>query len=352
MPLQFPAGWRFGEFEHGVPREAHSEFFDLVRTMAQGTSRPQDAFEDFKSAYGVESGSSDAGWAETDLSRAMTAAMENAALYVSSFYAGIETAHEDGFDVPSVDRLNRVLMRWDIPLVIDPPHLRLKSGDIELEEPGGGQSPTTAAFSRGLVIGKGGYGVVYQITRKTKVGDFHYALKVLNSSVFVTDKARAEARFRREMQALEKLQHRGIVQFLEAGYDEEQKPYILMPNIDGRNVRDTLSGATPSSVLQVFDEILHAVGFAHGQGVVHRDLKPQNILVRSSDGQPIILDFGCAYLMDEADENLTKTFIGTSAYVPQEVLRNPKNRSKSQDLYACGVLLYEVIAGRLPDPSK
>ncbi len=352
MPLKYPAEWKFGEFEHSIPNGAQQEFFALIKTIAQGTERPKGVFEDFKSAFGAEGTSSDAGWAESDLGNAMVASKGNAALYVASFYIGLETVHDRNVAVPTVAQLNKILAKWEIPLVIEVPYLHLRAGDIEIDQPVASASqPQGRSFVRGPVIGKGGFGVVYQITRKTKIGEYHFAMKVLDPNVFVTDKKRAEARFSREMQALQKLQHRGIVPFLEAGYDDEQKPYILMPYIEGSNLRDALSGAESSAVFHAFDEILQAIEFAHSQGVVHRDLKPQNILVRSSDDQPIILDFGCAHLTDDLDDSLTTTLIGTSAYVPDEVLRDPKKRSHKQDVYACGVLLYEVIAGRIPHPN-
>ena len=348
MPLKYPDEWKFDGFEHEIPVDAHREFLNLVSAIAEGTDRAKGIFEEFKSAFGDTSSSSDAGWAESDLTRAMGNVRVNAARYVAAFYTGIESVRERGIGVPRVERINKILADHNVPLAIDGQMLVLTSGDIEFAESGDAEKPTAMAFTRGSVIGKGGFGVVYQITRKTKIGDYNYAMKVLDPSVFVTDKKRAEARFKREMQALEKLQHRGIVQFLEAGYDHEQKPYILMPYIEGRNLRDALSGAGPSTVFRAFDEILNAIEFAHTQGVVHRDLKPMNVLVRSSDDQPIILDFGCSYLIDDLDESLTTTLIGTSAYVPEEVLRDPKNRSLKQDVYACGVLLYEVIVGKLP----
>jgi serine/threonine protein kinase len=132
---------------------------------------------------------------------------------------------------------------------------------------------------------------------------------------------------------------------------DTQDPYILMPLLEGNNVRDALEGAKPIKVFRIFDEILYALEFAHCRGVLHRDLKPTNIIVREADEQPMILDFGCAYLLDEEDEELTTTLVGTDVYVPDEVRRDPKKRSVMQDVYACGILLYEVIARRLPDPN-
>lgn len=351
MPLKYPAEWKFGDFEYDIPSGAHSEFFKLVQTIAEGTENRKGVFEDFKSAFGVDSGSSSASWAESDLARTMDDAKGNAARYVASFYAGMEAVHESGIGVPKTDVLNRILAKWNVPLLVDPPNLRLNAGDIEFVASEEAEQPSATAFTRDSEIGRGGFGVVYRIKRKTHIGEYHYAMKVLEPSSFVENKERAAARFKREMQVLAKLQHRGIVQFLEAGLDTERKPYILMPYIEGSDLREALSGAKAGRVFRIFDEILQALEFAHTNGVVHRDLKPKNIIVRSSDDQPIILDFGCAYLIDELDESLTTTLIGTSAYIPIEVYRDPKHRTIKQDVYACGVLLYEVIAGKLPHPD-
>lgn len=352
MPLKYPAEWKFDGFAYQIPNDANTEFFNLVLTIAEGTEHPKGIFEDFKSGFGADSGSSSASWAESDLARAMDAAKGNAARYVASFYTGMEAVRERGIAVPKVEVLNRILAKWEVPLVVEPPNLWLKPGDIEFAASETVEQPSATAFSRGPEIGRGGFGVVYRITRKTRIGEYHFAMKVFEPSSFVQNTDRAEARFKREMQALERLQHRGIVQFLEAGLDPENKPYILMPYIEGSDLRESLSGAQPARVLRVFDEILLALEFAHKKGVIHRDLKPSNILVRSSDDQPIILDFGCAYLIDELDDSLTTTLIGTSAYIPIEVHRDPKHRTVKQDVYSCGVLLYEVIAGKLPRPDE
>lgn len=199
-------------------------------------------------------------------------------------------------------------------------------------------------------IGRGGFGIVYRVTRTTKVGEFEFAMKVLDPSPFNTNVSRNFERFMREMNALKKLQHKGIVAHLEAGVDGDQKPYILMPFIAGKDLGQYLSGASLKRVFDAFGEILLAIQYAHDNHVLHRDLKPSNILVRSSDDQPIILDFGAAYLMDEVTQTqLTTTLIGSAAYIPSEVIADPTHHTHKQDVYACGVLLYQMIAGEFPD---
>jgi serine/threonine protein kinase len=262
----------------------------------------------------------------------------------------MEAIQARGLSIPDAAKINSILAEHGVPLAIKGRELVLTTGDITISKDYDGDKENVDV--RGPVIGRGGFSVVFLIIKKTAFGEFDYAMKVLEPSVFMQNKDRAKTRFQRETKALRKLRHRGIVEFLEAGIDSEQKPYILMPYIQGTDLRLALKHANPATVLMAFDEILQALQFAHEQGVFHRDLKPQNILVRESDGQPIILDFGCAYLLDDLDdETLTTTLIGTSAYVPSEVHLNPKNRTAKQDVYACGVLLYEVIAGKLPRPD-
>ena len=122
--------------------------------------------------------------------------------------------------------------------------------------------------------------------------------------------------------------------------------------IDGKRLNEALSGSKPLRVLNAFDEILRALQFAHRKRVVHRDLKPSNVLIRAADKQPIILDFGCAFFLDEIDPTLTTQFIGTPGYIPPEVYENPQHRDVRQDVYACGVMLYEAIMGQRPKGGR
>lgn len=348
MSLKYPKEWKFEGFEHAIPNDAHRDFIELIDIMAEGEERPGDIYEIFKTAYGHTSASSDSSWANTDMNRAIRSAMGNAARYVAAFYAGMEAVKKSGIDIPSVKKLNEILIAHDVPLVIEPPDLKLREGDIHFVEEDDSEEVLPLGFVLGERIGIGGFGTVYKVTRKTKLGEYHYAMKVFDPSPNNPKKERAGQRFIRELRSLEKLQHRAIILLLEAGLNAEQVPYFLMPLVEGKDLRDALEGAEPDKVFRVFDEILNALEFAHGRKVLHRDLKPKNILVRTVDEQPLILDFGASFWLDDDDEDLTTTLIGTDAYVPEEVRRNPKHRTVQQDVYACGILLYEVLARELP----
>jgi serine/threonine protein kinase len=352
VPLKYPAEWKYEGFPYEIPDEAHRAFFKLISLMAEGANYPGEIYEDFKTGFGDNTKSSDASWAESDMSKAMRLARENAARYVAAFYAGMEYVAKRKIEVPPVRKLNQILAENGIPLLIDPPNLILKEGDIEFVPENASAEVQSTAFIRGKEIGRGSFGAVYKVTRRTKIGEYHFAMKVLEPSSFIKDKERANKRFIREMKALRKLQHRGIVPLLEAGIDAAQNPYILMPLIEGENIRDALSGADPIDVYMAFEEILLALDFAHGKKAIHRDLKPKNILIRNTDGQPQLLDFGCAYLIDEIDENMTTSVVGTPGYIPREVHDDPKHKDKRQDIYACGVMLYEVIMSRRPNIDR
>jgi serine/threonine protein kinase len=349
MPLKYPPEWKFDGFQHEMPEMAHREFIKLISMIAQGQENAKGIYEDFKTGFGVDFHSSSTSFAHDDMLAAMRSAKSNAALYVDSFYTGMKLVKESGIDVPDVRRINRILADNDVPLVIDLPYLNLIDGDFVEVAANEEVSLASMAFRKGDCVGKGGFGEVYEMFRKTKLGEYKYAMKFFEPISFIKNVERAGQRFEREMKVLQKLQHRGIVQMLECGTGPDQKPYILMPFIDGHDLRESLSGATPERNYRIFDEILNALDFAHRQGVVHRDLKPKNILVRASDDQPLILDFGAAYLLDDDGDSLTTTLIGTEAYVPDEVRRDHTNRSPKQDVYACGMLLYECIAHKLPD---
>lgn len=351
MALDYPGEWKFEGIGFGMPQEAVREFFSLMTSIA-GDSK--DTIEDFKHAFGSTSSSSSLGWAIQDLSYIVDESSSNAAVFIENLWSGIESAAAQDVRVPSPKVINRILEKHGIPLRLDPPKLTLTAGDAIIvqttPEVDTSSSAPVPLFVLGEQIGKGGYGIVYKATRTTAVSEFLYAVKVLDPSPFVEDYEQTLRRFRREVRAMQALQHRAIVPYYEAGITSDHKPYVVMPLIDGTDLRSAVSGQEVDAVLGTFIEIVGGLAYAHHLNVLHRDLKPTNIRVRASDGQPIILDFGSAYLLDLIDSHsLTSQVVGTIGYIPSEVLADPKTRSQLQDIYACGVMLYECLAGQLPD---
>lgn len=351
MTLQYPGAWKFENTLGELPLGCVGGFKRLVSNIADGTGCEGKIFETFKSSFGVHSASSDASWAETDLFRAMGHESQNMAKFVAAFWNAIEELGADGISVPTAASINRLLSENNVPLRIVPPNLELLDGDLEIVEH---LAPIpTPIYHRKSVIGQGGFGTVYLVQRVTSVASFPLAMKVFAPSVFNKDPEKAKRRFKIEIETLHKLQHRGIVQYIEAGVDGEGNLYIVMPFIEGTDIRTATSGQDPQFTIAVFDAFLEAMSYSHQQGVLHRDIKPANIIVRSSDSQPIVLDFGFAYWLDnQTSEALTSTQIGTRAYIPVEVMRNPKHRSTLQDIYAAGIMLYEMFMGAYPENSS
>ncbi|MEM7623312.1 MAG: serine/threonine-protein kinase, partial [Planctomycetota bacterium] len=202
-------------------------------------------------------------------------------------------------------------------------------------------------------LGQGGMGVVYRAVqgapRRT------VALKLIRQHLV---NERAVQRFRIETEALARLQHPGIAQLYEAGVatlPTGEQPYFAMEYIKGRPLMKFVSanGLDITQRLQLFTRITEAVHHAHSRGVVHRDLKPANVLV-TDDGQPKIVDFGVARLADvELDVTRAVTeagqLIGTLPYMsPEQVGGDPDAIDTRTDVYSLGVMLYELLAGRLP----
>ena len=194
-------------------------------------------------------------------------------------------------------------------------------------------------------LGRGGMGVVYLVERED-LGR-RDALKVLRDAAISPAR---RARFLREQRTLAGLIHPGIAQLHDADLLPDGTPYFVMEFVDGEpivahcgrralGVRDRLA---------LFRDVCVAVGFAHGRAVIHRDLKPSNILV-TGDGAPKLLDFGISKDLDETDDAATRTGMRmmTPAYAaPEQLLGEPVG--VFTDVYALGVLLYELLAGRPP----
>jgi hypothetical protein len=194
-------------------------------------------------------------------------------------------------------------------------------------------------------LGRGGFGVVYQARhQQTKR---LVALKLLREGL---DDAKLLERFRAEADALAKLQHPNIVRLLEAG-QHEGRPYFVMELITGGGLDDDLASKprTARQAAEQMEVIARAVEEAHRAGIVHRDLKPGNVLVMA-DGLLKVTDFGLAKRLDvDLRQTSTGVLLGTPAYMsPEQATGQAKAIGPATDVWALGVILYEMLTGRLP----
>ena len=200
------------------------------------------------------------------------------------------------------------------------------------------------------VVGRGGMAEVYR-ARDIRL-DRIVAIKTLRA-----DLARDQifqARFRREAQSAASLNHPSIVAVYDTGEDMvtgTPVPYIVMEFVDGRTVREMLQNGhrlLPERSLEIIDGVLRALDYSHQAGIVHRDIKPGNVMV-TRNGDVKVMDFGIARAMSDAQATMTQTaqVIGTAQYLSPEQARGERVDSRS-DLYSTGCLLYELLTGRPP----
>ncbi|HEU5200264.1 MAG TPA: protein kinase, partial [Ktedonobacterales bacterium] len=194
-------------------------------------------------------------------------------------------------------------------------------------------------------IGGGGMADVYR-AKQTTAFDREVAVKVIRSG-FSEDQMFRE-RFLREAQAIAKLSHPNILPLIEFG-QEGDTLYLVMPYAPGGTLRDLITRVNgPLSLndtVEIFTQLCDAVQYAHEQGIVHRDIKPQNVLIQR--GKHLLLaDFGIA--RDASDTKLTMTGagVGTVEYMaPEQAMGRSDARS---DLYSLGLVLYQMLTGRVP----
>ena len=199
-------------------------------------------------------------------------------------------------------------------------------------------------------IGHGGMGVVYLAERDDGLFEQQVAVKVLPLTQ-ATQQARQ--RFEAERRILARLEHSHIARLLDGGITEAGVPYLVMEYVAGQRIDDYCDARrlTIAERLRLFVQVGQAVAYAHSRLVIHRDLKPSNVLV-TADGQVKLLDFGIAKLLDPDTEDLlprtrTDARLMTPEYAaPEQVLGEPV--TTATDVYALGVLLYELLTGRRP----
>ncbi len=204
------------------------------------------------------------------------------------------------------------------------------------------------------LIGQGGMSRVYRATHLLLSRTV--AVKYINPKFVHNHKS--VQRFQQEAKAAAALKHPNICAVNEFGMDEEGRPFLVMDFVDGISLSDVLkmqSPLTPEHALDIIEQVCQALVHAHGYGVVHRDIKPGNIvLTRNLEGREIVklVDFGLAKLTDPEDEkrqNLTKTgeVLGTPYYMSPEQCIGRKVDVRS-DLYSVGCVLFELLTGRPP----
>ncbi len=194
------------------------------------------------------------------------------------------------------------------------------------------------------VLGRGGMATTFR-ARRTSDGQT-VAVKVPHDSS-LADRTFVE-RFLREGKLGEQLHHPRIVRVLATG-QETGRPYMAMELISGRTLKQELRALGPLPLrraLEIARDIAEALDYAHAKGVVHRDLKPENVMILP-DGTVKVMDFGIARTGEQSGLTTTNIFLGTPLYAAPEMV-DPKRADHRADLYALGIILFEVLEGTVP----
>jgi len=197
------------------------------------------------------------------------------------------------------------------------------------------------------ILGQGAMGIVYRALDPDI--DREVAIKTIRFDMITDESGKSDImkRFMREAQAVGKLEHPNIVTIYDVGR-EEDLTYIVMQLIDGESLKEIIESGKKYSITEVV-QIMHclcdSLGYAHNQGVIHRDVKPANILIDRKDKIHLV-DFGVARI-EMSNMTTLGTVLGTPSYMaPEQVMGSPADNRA--DIFALGVILFELLAGRRP----
>jgi serine/threonine protein kinase len=209
--------------------------------------------------------------------------------------------------------------------------------------------PEIPGFQIERMIGEGGFG---QVWRAYRVSDREMvAIKILHLElVRSTD---AMTRFQRELEAIQRLRHQNVVRALDHGTIADGRPYLVLEFLEGPSLRDVLierGALPPHEMMEILQPLCDALAVAHDAGLVHRDVKPSNvILARDDQGRlrPVLLDFGLVKLVDQVGPGLTssRSMLGTPAAMAPEQMRGQPVDART-DVYALGLLVYHMLTGQ------
>lgn len=197
-------------------------------------------------------------------------------------------------------------------------------------------------------LGKGGMGRVYRVIDK-KLGE-EIALKLIRPEA-ASDKVALE-RFRTELKAARQIVHKNVARMFDLN-EEKGVPYITMEYVKGENLRrliKKMGRLSPEQAVPIARQVGEGLAEAHRLGVLHRDLKPQNIMI-DEEGKARIMDFGLARFLKSDGTTETGVVVGTPAYISPDQVEGLEIDGRS-DLYSLGVVLYEMVTGRTPFQSE
>jgi len=194
------------------------------------------------------------------------------------------------------------------------------------------------------LVGSGGMSSVYRA--HDRLLERSVALKILHEQ-FTRDEDYVE-RFRREARSVAQLAHPNIVTVIDRG-EQNGRQFIVFEYVDGENLKELVDREGPLPVREAIEltlQVARGLSFAHDQGLVHRDVKPQNVLL-DGDGRAKVTDFGIAHAVDVDGMTITGTIMGTSNYIaPEQASGQPVD--EQTDVYSLGCVLYELLAGEVP----
>ncbi len=209
------------------------------------------------------------------------------------------------------------------------------------------------------VVGEGGMGRVYE-ARHLRLKDRRFAIKVLHAEM--ARDAEIVARFQREAESASSIGHPNVIDVYDVHKTPDGVPYIVGEFLDGKEFGEQLEkqgGADVATTVHVARQVCRALAAAHKKGIVHRDMKPENVFLVTQDGKISVkvIDFGISKAADGANANLTKTgmIMGTPSYMSPEQARGDKVDARA-DIYAVGAMMYFALTGKKPfetdDPAS